>query len=150
MTGPVRRYRLGKDQRLRLGGEFARLRTEGRRMAHGCLIVNWLEAPGRSCSRLGVVVGRKLGKATVRNRARRLLREVFRLHQWDLNRPVDLVLVARPSIVGKHYRDVEADFLELLARAGLLRERPVTGGSPVVGPGCEERGGPEGGGAAKP
>jgi len=76
-----------------------------------------------------VVVGRKLGKATVRNRARRLLREVFRLHQWDLIRPVDLVLVARPSIVGKRYREVEADFLRALQQAGLLR-RPAASSAP--------------------
>jgi len=106
---------------LKLGRDFARLRAEGRRMALGCLIANWLEAPGRSCSRVGVVVGRKVGDSTVRNRARRLLREVFRLHQWDLKSPVDLVLVARPSIVGKRYQEVEADFLQILGRAGLLR-----------------------------
>ncbi|MCX7867781.1 MAG: ribonuclease P protein component [Limisphaera sp.] len=123
-----RRFRLGAAQRLRWSREFARIRTAGRRIVAGCLIVNWAptEGPARG-SRLGVVVGRKLGKATVRNRARRLLREVFRLHQWDLARPVDLVLVARPSIAGKGYREVEADFLRAMQQAGLLRpqERPT-------------------------
>jgi ribonuclease P protein component len=116
------RFWLRADQRLRLGLDFSRLKSTGRRIVAGCLIVNWLpsEATCRR-ARLGVVVGRKLGKATVRNRARRLLREVFRLHQWDLIRPVDLVLVARPSIVGKRYREVEADFLRALQQAGLLR-----------------------------
>lgn len=132
MMAEARRYRLRKDQRLKLGRDFARLRAEGRRMALGCLIANWLEAPGRSCSRVGVVVGRKVGDSTVRNRARRLLREVFRLHQWDLKLPVDLVLVARPSIVGKRYQEVEADFLQILGRAGLLRS---AGGGPSSGRG---------------
>ena len=62
----------------------------------------------------------------VRNRARRLLRESFRVHQHDLAAPVDLVLVARPSIVGKGYVDVEKDFLTTLRRARLLK--PIGGG----------------------
>jgi ribonuclease P protein component len=57
----------------------------------------------------------------VRNRARRLLRESFRLHQHGLAQPVDLVLVARPSIVGKDFAQVERDFLTTLRKAGLLR-----------------------------
>jgi ribonuclease P protein component len=57
----------------------------------------------------------------VRNRARRLLRESFRLHQHDLAGPVDLVLVARASIVGKGLADVQRDFLTALRKARLLR-----------------------------
>ena len=57
----------------------------------------------------------------VRNRARRLLRESFRLHQHELAQPVDLVLVARPSISGKGLADVEKDFLTTLRKAGLLK-----------------------------
>jgi ribonuclease P protein component len=57
----------------------------------------------------------------VRSRARRLLREAFRLHQHDLASPVDLVLVARPSIAGRPLADVERDFLAALRRARLLK-----------------------------
>jgi ribonuclease P protein component len=56
----------------------------------------------------------------VRSRARRLLRECFRLHQHDLRQPIDLVLVARPSILGKGFSEVEKDFLTTLRKAGLL------------------------------
>ena len=61
------------------------------------------------------------GGAVQRNRARRLLRESFRLHQFELAQPLDLVLVARPSIVGKAFREVEKDFLTTLRKAGLLK-----------------------------
>ncbi|MBU6399132.1 MAG: ribonuclease P protein component, partial [Verrucomicrobia bacterium] len=53
-------------------------------------------------------------------RARRLLREAFRLHRRDLDRPIELVLVARSPIVGKRLADVERDFLRALRRANLL------------------------------
>ena len=68
-----------------------------------------------------VITSRKMGEAVARNRARRLLREAFRLHQHDLRCPVDLVLVARNSIVGKKLAGVEHDFLKALRQAKLLK-----------------------------
>jgi len=87
----------------------------------GCLIANWQRAPERQAGRLGVITSSRIGNAVVRNRARRLLRECFRLHQHSLAYPVELVLVARPSIVNKDFFGVEKDFLTTLRKAGLLK-----------------------------
>lgn len=106
--------------RLRTNRDFSSLRSEGQRLARGCLIANWKVLPSGSGLRLGVITSRKLGKSTVRSRARRLLRETVRLHQHDLKKPVDLILVARASIVGKKLADVEQDFLSVLKQAKLL------------------------------
>ena len=90
-------------------------------MVLGCLIANWNRLPEGSAPRLGVVTSKKIGGAPARSRARRLLRESFRLHQHELARPVDLVLVARNSIAGKSFAAVEKDFLAALRRASLLK-----------------------------
>ena len=90
-------------------------------MVTGCLIANWRRLPASAPTRLGVITSRKIGEAVVRNRARRLLREAFRLHQHDLTPALDLVLVARPSIAGKPFAAVEKDFLTTLRKAGLLK-----------------------------
>jgi ribonuclease P protein component len=87
----------------------------------GCLIANWTKLPEGERPKLGVVTSKKIGKAPARSRARRLLRESFRLHQHDLAQPVDLVLVARNSIVQKDFAGVEKDFLAALHRAKLLK-----------------------------
>ena len=89
-------------------------------MVLGCLIANWRRLPADATTRLGVVTSKKIGGAVVRNRARRLMREVFRAHQNELTQPVDLVLVARQSIVGRGWAGVEKDFLATMNRAGLL------------------------------
>ena len=117
--------RLGFDRGMRLkqGREFARVRREGERLVNGCLIANWRRLPAGSGSRLGVVTAGKLGGAVVRTRARRLLRESFRVHQRDLEPAVELVLVARPSIVGKAFAEVDRDFVAALRRAGLMKQR---------------------------
>jgi ribonuclease P protein component len=118
MSAPLR---LSRDRRIRLGRDFSRLRTQGQRVVSGCLIVNWQELKAPGPSRLGVITSRKVGESVTRSRARRLLRETFRLHQHALKQPVDMVLVARPSIAGKAQAEVAHDYLAALRRARLLK-----------------------------
>jgi ribonuclease P protein component len=108
--------------RLKQSRDFAAVRQQGQRLVNGCLIANWKTLPPGTKARVGIITSRKLGPAVARNRARRLLRETFRLHQHDLFLPVTLLLVATPSIVGKRLADVERDFLTAMRRAKLLRE----------------------------
>jgi ribonuclease P protein component len=114
------RLRFPRAARIKQGRDFLRLREQGQRLAMGCLVANWQRLPTGANSRLGVITSGKVGNAVIRTRARRLLRESFRLHQHELAQPVDLVLVARPSIVGKAFGQVEKDFLTTLRKAGLL------------------------------
>jgi ribonuclease P protein component len=113
--------RLGRSARIGPSGDFARLRLQGQRMVLGCLIANWQRLPEGAKPRLGVVTSRKIGGAVERNRARRLLRESFRQHQQDLAQPVEIILVARNSIAGRTFAEVEQDYLTTLRRAGLLK-----------------------------
>ncbi|HEX4349648.1 MAG TPA: ribonuclease P protein component [Verrucomicrobiae bacterium] len=117
----ARRLRLGRSSRLAQSREFARVRQAGERLAQGCLIANWHKLPAGAAPRLGVITSKKIGGAVQRSRARRLLRESFRLHQHDLAQPVEMVLVARNSIAGKKFADVEKDYLVVLRKAGLWR-----------------------------
>lgn len=119
---PPARLRLPRASRIKSSGDFARTRAKGQRFTSGCLILNVADLPPGSQSRVGVITSRKIGDAVVRSRARRLLRETFRLHQHELGRPVDMVLVARASIVGKKFADVERDFLKALAQADLNKK----------------------------
>jgi ribonuclease P protein component len=121
VSGAPPRQRFGRRQRIKQGRDFARIRQEGQRLVTGCLIANYRRLSAESTARLGVITSRKVGGAVVRNRARRLLREAFRLHQHELAQPLDLVLVARPIISDKSFGEVERDFLTTLRKAGLLK-----------------------------
>jgi ribonuclease P protein component len=118
---PQPRRLMGRAMRLKQARDFERVRREGRRMACGCFIANWQMLPPGSSLHLGVITAKKLGNAVVRARARRLLREVFRLHQHDFARPVDLVLVAQRPIVGNGMSAVEEAFMKMLRNANLLK-----------------------------
>ncbi|HEU0012006.1 MAG TPA: ribonuclease P protein component [Verrucomicrobiae bacterium] len=120
-TAPKGSLGLPRARRIKQGRDFARARAEGRRLVQGCLIMNWIVLPPGSVSRVGVITMRKLGHAPARSRARRLLREAFRLGQHCLRAPADIVLVARHSIAGRKFAEVERDFLAALQRAGIFR-----------------------------
>ena len=124
MNAAPQRLRLSRSSRLAQNRDFARVRQRGERLVLGCLIANWNKLPDGSAPKLGVVTSKKIGNAVARNRARRLLRESFRQHQHELVQPIDLVLVARNSIAGKHFADVEKDYLNALKRASLLKLAP--------------------------
>jgi len=118
---PIARLGLGRTARLKHRSDFVRARAQGQRTVAGCLIANVLAPAASAVSRLGVVTSKSVGPAVDRTRARRLLREVFRRHQHDFARPVEVVLVARPSIVGKKFAQVERDFLKAVGQTGALK-----------------------------
>ena len=120
-AAPPKRLRLGRTARLAQSRDFARIRQQGKRLALGCLIANWQPLPDGAKPKLGVVTSKRIGGAVARSRARRLLRESFRQHQNEFSAPVEIVLVARNSIAGKKFADVEKDFLAALNRAKLLK-----------------------------
>lgn len=63
--------------------------------------------------RLGIKVTRKVGNAVIRNRMKRIFRELFRLHQKKLPLQCDLVVVAHPGIPEMTFKRLQDDFLKL-------------------------------------
>jgi ribonuclease P protein component len=110
-------FALPAERRIKQSREFARIKSNGRRLSLGCLVLNWSLSSSGLSPRLGVVVSRKVGNAVVRNRVKRYMRESFRLHQAELPKALELVLVARPSSARKPFSDVERDFLAALKQA---------------------------------
>ena len=74
-----------------------------------------LQGPGRTSeTRLGITASRKVGGAVERNRAKRLVREFFRLHREMLQPGSDIVVIVRTGADKLSYRDVESELGSLL------------------------------------
>lgn len=108
---------------LKLNHIFRRLyHTNGQ--ANGYLVL--YARPNRSAAnRVGVTVGKKLGKAVVRNRVRRRLREVYRLHEEQFKPGWDIVVVARSRCVDASFEKLTASYLSLAQKAGVLKEEAL-------------------------
>ena len=74
-------------------------------------------------NRLGVTVSVKLGHAVVRNRARRRLREVYRLNQGRLRQGYDMILVARGRTLTASWRELNDTFVRLCRKLDLLEAK---------------------------
>lgn len=72
-------------------------------------------------NRVGVTVSKKLGKAHVRNRTRRRIREVYRLNEDKFQPGWDIVVVARTKAVEAPFGKLTASYLALAKKAGLLK-----------------------------
>ena len=92
-------------------------------------MVLWLNRDREAALRLGVVTGRRaLRRAVDRARARRMLREAFRLNRFRFRGKADIVLVARGRILNASLQEVEKELLKLAERAGLYeRTRQESG-----------------------
>lgn len=75
---------------------------------------------GLNFSRYGFIVSKRVGKAVVRNRVKRLLREIMR--QTSLKPEWDIVFYARPAIAGASFAELKKLILSLLLQAQLLME----------------------------
>ena len=104
---------------LKRNSDFRRLYAKGKSAASSRLVLYCRRREGER-SRLGITVSTRIGKAVVRNRVRRRIREIYRTNEQKLLPGTDLVVVARSRAVSSTYWELEADFLRLAEKLGLL------------------------------
>ena len=106
-----RRYRIVR------GTEYRALYESGRKLHSGSFVLfgreNRLEH-----HRLGITVSRRVGGAVVRNRIKRLLREVFRTSRVEIPHHFDFVVNAKRDCRGIGYEALRREFLAAALRFG--------------------------------
>ena len=106
---------------LKFNHVFRRLYHRGDSAANRYLVV-YCRKNGTRRNRVGLTVGAKLGHAVERNRLRRRLREIYRLHEQQFARGYDLVVVARTAAMQASYRQLEGAYLHLAGKLGIFTE----------------------------
>ena len=102
--------------------EFRRLYSKGSSAVTPSLVM-YCRKNGRGHNRLGVTVSTKLGKAVVRNRVRRQLREMYRLHLPEMKKGYDVILVGRVKAVHTPYAAMDRQYVQALQALELREDR---------------------------
>ena len=106
---------------LKLNHVFRRLYARGE-SAVGRFVVVYVKRNGTEQNRLGITTGAKLGRAVDRNRARRRIRECYRLNESRLKRGYDIVIVARTASIDGDFGEMQRSFLYQCKKLKLLKE----------------------------
>jgi ribonuclease P protein component len=111
---------LPKHHRLTRSKDFVRVRRFGRSSGTGLLALYAL--PTRTPDvRVGFSVSKRIGKAVIRNRVKRLMREAVRHQLPDVRPGQDLVFIARPASAGASYPEIFQAVTVALRKTGAVR-----------------------------
>ncbi len=92
---PIARFTFPRSARLHKRADYARV--FGRKCSAGdARLVVYVDANDLGITRLGLSISRRVGKAHIRNRMKRLVREAFRLTRYELPTGLDLLCVIKP------------------------------------------------------
>jgi ribonuclease P protein component len=105
---------LGRHERIRRRADFQLVYERGTRV-HGRFLTVFALASDRPAGRLGIAATKKLGGAVERNRAKRLIREVFRRNK--IAPGVDVVVIPKRAVFDASPSALEADYTHAVGRS---------------------------------
>ena len=112
-------YRLDKTRRIINNNEYRLVYKHGKyEVGRLCVLYRMPSATWKK--RIGFVTGKKVGCAVERNRARRLMKEVYRLNQHQIREGYHIVIVGRGPLKDATYERAEKEILYLLRKSKLL------------------------------
>lgn len=126
---------LQREHRLTDKRDFQKVFHHGNSFANRYLVLYYLKNRNSDVFRVGFSVSKKVGKAVVRNRVKRLLREAFRLDKERINEPYDFVVIARPSAAELTFEQIRQNVQHLLRNMEQKGSGPRPGGGPGRGRG---------------
>src|SRR4029453_8815258 len=114
------RQTMSRAEHIRRRADFQRVYQQGARL-QGRYMTIFLLPTELPVARLGIAATRKLGGSVIRNRAKRLVRELFRLHKPASG--TDVIVIPRPNLAETRFSSLETDY-----QITLTRRRPTRAG----------------------
>jgi len=109
-----------KSERLKRSNEFKSVFQQCRKLEDGTLAFYVQFKDDAALKKFGVSLSRALGKAYLRNRLKRRLREIYRVEKETFRAGYQIILVPRRGSVNRTFDELRKSFLSLASRAGLL------------------------------
>jgi len=118
---------LQKAYRLTSRDDFQKVYRSGKSSANKQFVVYVLHRPQTPQFRVGISASKKIGSAVVRNRMRRVIKEIVRSHAEKIAEHVDFIIIVRKPAVEQNYEEMERSLLHVFRRAALIPSRPRIG-----------------------
>lgn len=109
-----------KENRIKSKNAFQIVYKTGRSVVDS-MSVMYVLANDEKNIKIGFAVGKKMGNAVVRNRVKRLMREVFRHRRSELKDSIHIIWVARRKLIAADIYTYDRIFMRLAKRAGILK-----------------------------
>ncbi|MED3720533.1 ribonuclease P protein component [Geobacillus stearothermophilus] len=111
-----------KKYRIKKNEEFQEVFQQGVSVANRQFVVYTLDRPEQPYFRIGLSVSKKLGKAVVRNRIKRYIRQCFLELKEEVAPGKDYVIIARQPAAEMGYAEVKKSLIHVLRKAGGLKK----------------------------
>jgi len=108
-------------EKLKNTAEFSSVYRKGKSFSNSILVLYvFKNYQNKDINRLGISVSKKVGNSVVRSRAKRLIKESYRLNKSKIKTGYDFIFIARNTTKGKSYLEVEKSLIGLLNKFKLL------------------------------
>ncbi len=112
---------LAKTYRIKEAKDYNIIYKYGKKTL-GRYIIVYILANQLEYNRFGIVTSKKIGKAVIRNKAKRRLRAIVSTNMDKIKTSYDIVIVARYKIAGIDYKILNKDFIKVMGKSGLWCE----------------------------
>jgi ribonuclease P protein component len=112
-----------KNYRLAKREDFNKVYRYGKSTANHQFVLYYLAQPKHEHFRLGISVSKKVGNAVVRNRIRRMVKEIVRLRKEQFAPNFDYIIIARKPAAEMAYQEIEKSILHVFRRASLQKPK---------------------------
>lgn len=109
---------------LRRKSDFDALYKKGRSVGDKYVVI-FCRENGTPINRTAFLASKKVGNSVSRNRARRLMKESYRLSRENIRDGFDLIFIARGTITGKKCGEVRKSVESGLRRLGVMKDRKI-------------------------
>ena len=101
--------------------DFKRIYNKGKFLANSYLVLYYLNNK-EGINKLGITVNKRIGKAVVRNKVRRLIKECYRLREYKIKNGYTIIFVSRIKTAEANFKQIGKAMDDLLKKANLINE----------------------------
>ena len=117
----MKQFGFSKQERIRTTKDFKRVFNKKQKCISKYFNLYWANNDNTHLTRIGIVISKKIGKAYVRNKIKRLIRETYRLNKRSIKKSCDIIFLCKPEIKQlNNYYLMKEQIFYVLDNANLL------------------------------